>query len=160
MSLSTWLDVSMATTFWQAYFFKISISLILKLNKSFIVVFFNSLAHFMAFLVVLITFDPILVACVQTSRISFLRRKEKRDVCTQTRFWTIFLRFWTNPEIQDGGPRWPPFRNDYAIITSCGVITSWYRRQGRYFVTYYLLSKSRCHSFYILGVTEGDPPRS
>ena len=35
-----------------------------------------------------------------------------------------FLRFSTNPEIQDGGPRWLPFRNDYAIITSCDVITS------------------------------------
>ena len=21
-----------------------------------------------------------------------------------------FLRAWTNPEIEDGGPRWPPFR--------------------------------------------------
>ena len=35
-----------------------------------------------------------------------------------------FLRSWTNPEIQDGGPRWPPFKNDYAIITSCDVIAS------------------------------------
>ena len=33
-----------------------------------------------------------------------------------------FLRFWTNLEIQVGGPRWPPFRNDYAIITSCDAI--------------------------------------
>ena len=40
----------------------------------------------MVFSFVLITFDPIL----------------DRD----------FLRFSTNPEIQDGGPRWPPFRND------------------------------------------------
>ena len=38
----------------------------------------------MVFLFVLITFDPIL---------------------------DDFLRFWINPEIQDGGPRWPPFRN-------------------------------------------------
>ena len=51
----------------------------------------------MVFLFVLIDFDPIL---------------------------DDFLRFWTNPEIQDGGPRWPPFRNDYAIITSCDVMTS------------------------------------
>ena len=29
------------------------------------------------------------------------------------------------------------------------------RRQRRHFQTYYLPSKSRCHSFYILGVTEG-----
>ena len=35
-----------------------------------------------------------------------------------------FWRIWTNPEIQDGGPRWPPFRTDYAIITSCDVIAS------------------------------------
>ena len=34
-----------------------------------------------------------------------------------------FLRIWTNPEIQDGGPGWPPFRNDYTIIASCDVIT-------------------------------------
>ena len=35
-----------------------------------------------------------------------------------------FLRFWTNPEIQDGGPGWLPFRSGYAIITSCDVLTS------------------------------------
>ena len=35
-----------------------------------------------------------------------------------------FLRIWANPEIQDGGQRWPLFRNDYAIMTSCYVITS------------------------------------
>ena len=28
------------------------------------------------------------------------------------------LRFWTNPEIQDGEPRGPPLRNGYAIMTS------------------------------------------
>ena len=66
-----------------------------------------------------------------------------------------FLRFWTNPEIQDGGPRWPPFRNDYAIITSCDVIALGCGRQRRHFRTYYLPSTSRCHSFYILGVTGG-----
>ena len=26
-------------------------------------------------------------------------------------------------EIQDGGSRWPPFRNNCAIITSCDVVT-------------------------------------
>ena len=35
-----------------------------------------------------------------------------------------FLMNWTNTEIQDGGQRWPPFRNDYAIIASCDVIAS------------------------------------
>ena len=45
----------------------------------------------MVFLFVLIAFDPIL---------------------------DDFFRIWTNSEIQDGGPRWPPFRNDYTIITS------------------------------------------
>ena len=35
-----------------------------------------------------------------------------------------FLRFQTNPEIQDGGPRWPPFGNDYAMFSSCDVIAS------------------------------------
>ena len=44
-----------------------------------------------------------------------------------------FLRFWTNPEIQDGGPRWPPFRNDYAIITSCDVIAPRCGRQKETF---------------------------
>ena len=29
-----------------------------------------------------------------------------------------FLRINTNSDVQDGGPRFPPFRNDYAIITS------------------------------------------
>ena len=60
-------------------------------------VFLKSFDHFMMFLFVSITFDPIL---------------------------DDFLRFWSNPEVQDGGPRWPSFRIDYAIITSCDVITS------------------------------------
>ena len=84
---------------WQPHFdrhvcLKISISLISKVKKSFLVAFFKSL---LVLLFVLITFDPIL---------------------------GDFLRFWTNPVIQDGEPRWPPFRIDYAIITSCDVITS------------------------------------
>ena len=78
-------------------FFKISISLIKKFLKSFLVAVFKSLDRFMVFLFVLITFELILDG-----------------------FW----RIWNNPEIQDGGLRWPPFRNDYAIITSCDVITS------------------------------------
>ena len=51
---------------WLPYFdrnvflFKISISLILKVNKSFLVVFFKSLEHSMVFLFVLIIFEPIL----------------------------------------------------------------------------------------------------
>ena len=43
----------------------------------------------MVFLFVLITFEPIL---------------------------DDFLRFWKNPEIQDGGPRWLPFRSDYVLL--------------------------------------------
>ena len=58
---------------------------------------FKSYDRFIMLLFVLITFEPILGG-----------------------FWMI----WTNPEIQDGGPRWPPFRTDYAIITSCDVIAS------------------------------------
>ena len=54
------------------------------------------LDRFMVFLFVLITFEPILDG---------------------------FLRVWKNPEIQDGGPRWPPFRYDYVIVTSCDVIS-------------------------------------
>ena len=88
---------------------------------------FSYLIHFMVFLLVLIIFEPILDG---------------------------FLRIWRNPEIQDGGPRWPPFGNDCAIVTSCDVITSC-GRQRRHFQTYYLPYKSRCHSFYILGVMEG-----
>ena len=87
----------MATIFLEACFFKVSSSLILKLNKNFLEKFFKSLDHFVVFLFVLITFDLIL---------------------------DEFRGFWSNPKIQDGGPRWPPFRNDYPIITSCDVITS------------------------------------
>ena len=78
-------------------FFKISISLSLKIKQRFSLAFFESLDQFMMFLFVLITFEPILDG---------------------------FLRFWTNPEIQDRGPRWPPLRNGYDIITSSDVITS------------------------------------
>ena len=81
----------------KGMFFKISISLIKKIQKSFLVAFFKSLGHFMMFLFVFITLKPILHG---------------------------FLRIWANPEIQDGGTKWLPFRNDYAIMTSCGVITS------------------------------------
>ena len=70
-------------------FFKISISLIKKNNnKMFLAGIFKFLDHFMVFLFDLITFEPILDGC---------------------------LRSWINLEIQDGGPRWPPFGNDYAI---------------------------------------------
>ena len=95
--------------------------------------FFKVLDHFMMFLFVFITSDSIL---------------------------GDFLTFLTNPEIQDGGPRWSPFRNNYAIITSCDVIALWCRRERRQFQTYCLPSKSHCHSFYILGVTQegGNPP--
>ena len=56
---------------------------------------FKSLDHFMVFLFILFAFEPSLDGC---------------------------FRFWTNPEIQDGGPEWPSFTNDYAIISSCDVI--------------------------------------
>ena len=58
-------------------------------TKSFSLVFLKSLEHFMVFLFFLTTFEPNLDG---------------------------FLRFWKNPEIKDGGPRWPPFRHDHAII--------------------------------------------
>ena len=79
---------------------------------------------------------------------------------TDTNFERYFKPYWTNPEIQDGIQRWPPFRNDYAIIKSGDVVTSWCGRQRKHFQTYYVPSKSRFHSFYILGVTEGEgiPP--
>ena len=112
-------------------FFKILISLSLKIKGSFLVAFFKSEDHFMMFLFVLITFDSIL-----------------GDI----------MRFWTNPEIQDGGPRWPPLRNDYAIFTSCNIIASRCVRHRRHFRTYYLPFNSRFLSFYILGVTEGGGP--
>ena len=52
---------------------------------------FQSLDHFMVFFFVSITFDSIL---------------------------DDFLRFRTDPEMLDGGPRWSPFKNDCAVITS------------------------------------------
>ena len=67
---------------------------------------FKYLDRFMVFLFVLITFEPVLDG---------------------------FLRFSTNPEIQDGGPRWAPLRNDFAIITTCDVITSWWDFKGNIF---------------------------
>ena len=70
-------------------------------------------------------------------------------------FDVFFSEIWANPEIQYGGPRWPPFKNDTEIMTSCDVITSSCGRQRRHFQTYYLPSQSRCHSFYILRVTDG-----
>ena len=60
-------------------FFKISISHYKKKNKkSFLVAFFKSSDHFMVFLFVLITLEPILDG---------------------------YLRIWANPEIQDGSSR-------------------------------------------------------
>ena len=106
---------------------EIAISLVLKLNKKFLVAFFKSLDHFVVSLFLLITFDPIL---------------------------DDFVRFQTNSEIQDGGPRWPPFRNDYAIMTSLHHDAD---VKGDIFETYNLPSKSRWHSFYILGVTKESP---
>ena len=87
-------------------FSKISIPRIKKSQKKLSCSIFLSLDCFMVFLFVLITFKPNLDG-----------------------FW----RIWTNPEIQDGGPRWPPFRNDYTIITSCDVTASWCGRQRRHF---------------------------
>ena len=66
MSLSTWLEVSMATIFWQACFFKISMSLLFKIKQKLSCSIFKSWDHFMVFLFVLITFD---------------------------RFWTVFWSF-------------------------------------------------------------------
>ena len=59
----------------------------------------------MLFLFVLITFEPIL---------------------------DRFLTSWKNPEIQDGGPRWPPFRYDQALIISLDVMTSRCGRERRH----------------------------
>ena len=55
--------------------------------------------------------------------------------------------FWRNLEIQDGGPRWPPLKNDYLISTSCDVVDPFCRRQRKEFSTYYLPTKPHCHSF-------------
>ena len=119
------LGISMATIFWQACFPKFQFLLFKKLNKSFLIAFFKVLNHLMVFLFVLITFDPILDG---------------------------FLGIWTNPEIQHALKIWPPFRKDYAFMTLCDIITSWYGCQRGHFQAYYLTSKSRCHSFYILGL--------
>ena len=66
-----------------------------------------------------------------------------------------FQGFWRNPEIQDGGPRWPPLKNDYVIPTSCEVINPFCGRQRKQFFTYYLPIKSYCHSFIGLEVLRG-----
>ena len=73
---------------WQPYFDRHVFNLKIKQKLSYSI--FKSVLG-MSLLFVLITFEPIL---------------------------EVFLRFWTNPEIQDSGS----FRNDYAIITSCGII--------------------------------------
>ena len=52
----------------------------LRLGKAFLKHFFQYLDLFIEFLIVLITFELIL---------------------------DVVFRIWTNPEIQDGGPRWP-----------------------------------------------------
>ena len=48
-----------------------------------------------------------------------------------------FGRFWRNPEIEDGGPRWPPLKNDYVIPTLYDVIKSSCGRQRKQFLIYY-----------------------
>ena len=45
-----------------------------------------------------------------------------------------FLRFWKNPEIQDGVPRWPPFTYYDVMITSCDVIPHDAGHKGNTFV--------------------------
>ena len=85
------------TYFDRHVFQHFNLSYLKNFKRSFLVALFKSLDLFLLFLFVLITFEPIL---------------------------DDFLRIWTNPEIQDSGPRWPPFRNDYAIFTSYEVITS------------------------------------
>ena len=64
-------------TFFEGMFFKISISFSLKIKQKLSCSIFKSLDHSMMFLVVLITFEPILVG---------------------------FLRFSTNTEMIDDGP--------------------------------------------------------
>ena len=61
-----------------------------------------------------------------------------------------FKGFWRNLEIQDGRPRWPPVKNDDVIPTSCDVISPFCGRQRKWFLTYYLPTKS--HSFNALEV--------
>ena len=72
---------------WQPHFYRhvfqnFSFSYLKVKIKGFLQHFFKYLDVFMMFLFVLITFEPIL---------------------------GVFLRIWANSEIQDGGPRWPPF---------------------------------------------------
>ena len=60
-----------------------------------------------------------------------------------------------NLEIQDGGPGWPPLKNDDVIPTSCDALSPFYERQTKQFSTYYLLTKSHCHSFNALEALKG-----
>ena len=80
---------------------------------SFLVVFFKCLDHFMVFLFVLITFESILDVFVLFCLLLLLLLLLL--LCFEA------LEKSRNP---DGGRRWPPFRYDDAIITSCDVITS------------------------------------
>ena len=77
-------------------FHSIFFNILLKINKSFLAAFYTSFYYFMVFLFVLLSIEPSLEG---------------------------FLRFWTNPYVQDNGPSWSPLRNYCAIITSYEVIT-------------------------------------
>ena len=75
-----------------------------------------------------------------------------------------FWGFWSNLEIQNGGPKWPPFEYDDEIPTSGDVINPFCGRQRKQFVTYYLPTNSHCYSFNGLedlkggGGAESAPP--
>lgn len=64
-----------------------------------------------------------------------------------------FLSFWNSPEVKDGGTSWPPFRNYYAMFTSCDNIASGCGPPRRHF-RHTIHCESRCNSFEILGITE------
>ena len=61
-------------------------------------------------------------------------------------FVQFWLKFWENPEIQDGG---------YKMVTILQTCPNYHDRlrnhfepQRRHLLTYYLSSKSHCYSFY------------
>ena len=66
------------------------------------------------------------------------------------------MGFGRNIEIQDGGARWPPLKNDDVIPTSSDVIDSFCGRQRQQFVMCYLPTEFHCHSFNALEVLRGE----
>ena len=71
-------------------------------------------------------------------------------------YWSFdfgaFLTFWRNPEIQDGGSKMAAIWQSWRYYASYDDISFWC---GKSLWTFYVSSKSRCHSFHSCKVMEG-----